>query len=89
MTHRVPEVDLMRIREWANARLTKGRDQPWSLFLLDRLVETIDALLAGEVATRDDKSKSTTPTLRLVNSSSPEVEQDKSVTPTSELNREH
>lgn len=46
------EGELARVREWAKDQLAHGADQPWSTFLLDRLHETIGALLAGMAATR-------------------------------------
>ena len=47
MSNEVSEGELIKVRDWANGQLTKGGEQPWSTFLLVRLAETIDALLAG------------------------------------------
>lgn len=62
------EGELARVREWAKDQLAYGGDQPWSSFLLTRLGETIDALLAGMAATRavDAQRASVEPGLRLV-----------------------
>jgi len=50
--HDTIEAELARVRAWARDQLDHGTDQPWSTFLLDRLHETIGALLAGMAATR-------------------------------------
>jgi hypothetical protein len=62
------EGELARVREWAKDQLEHGSDQPWSSFLLDRLHETIGALLAGMAATRavDARRAGEMPGLRLV-----------------------
>ena len=73
------EGELARIREWAKDQLAHGGDQPWSTFLLDRLSETIGALLAGMAATRavDARQAGEMYGLRLVASKAdPETIQD-------------
>lgn len=73
------EGELARIREWAKDQLAHGGDQPWSTFLLDRLSETIGALLAGMAATRavDARQAGEMHGLRLVASkASPEAIQE-------------
>jgi hypothetical protein len=48
--------ELARVRDWANRQLADGGEQPWSTFLLTRLAETIDALLAGMAASEARRS---------------------------------
>jgi hypothetical protein len=62
------EGELARVREWARHQLAHGEEQPWSSFLLTRLNETIDALLAGMAATRaiDAEHKGARAGLRLM-----------------------
>jgi hypothetical protein len=52
MSNEVSEAELIKVRDWANGQLSTEGEQPWSTFLLVRLTETIDALLAGRAATR-------------------------------------
>ena len=52
MPNETMDAELVKVRAWANDQLAHGKDQPWSSFLLTRLSETIDALLAGMAATR-------------------------------------
>ena len=70
----VGERELVRVRDWANSQLAKGEEQPWSAFLLTRLAETIDALLAGRAESRAAKSSDTP--LRLVVSNSSQTCKD-------------
>jgi hypothetical protein len=75
MSNQVSEVDLLRVRAWAKDQLSKEAEhQPWSTFLLTRLGETIDALLAAKAAVRANGSSQAaaaeTP-LRLVISNAP------------------
>lgn len=52
MPSEVSHAELARVRDWAKHQLADGREQPWSGFLLRRLGETLDALLAGMAATQ-------------------------------------
>jgi hypothetical protein len=64
------------MRDWAKAQLADRDVQPWSTFLLTRLGETIDALLAGMAATRAiDSRDAEAPPLRLVASNAPQAEE--------------
>ena len=72
MSSDVTETELTAVRDWARAQLAKGDEPPWSAFLLARLAETIDALLAGRAADASEqtpKRASSGPDLRLVVSS--------------------
>src|SRR5262245_11304746 len=51
MPTEITQAELAKIRDWANCQLTIGGEPPWSVFLLTRLSETIEALLAGMAAT--------------------------------------
>ena len=44
--------DLVRVREWALVRLTRGNEPPWSWYQLMKLREAIDAIVAGMDATQ-------------------------------------
>ena len=52
MPNETMDAELVKVRAWANDQLAQGKDEPWSSFLLARLSETIDALLAGKAAAR-------------------------------------
>lgn len=56
MSSEVSQAELARVRDWAKHQLADGREQPWSGFLLRRLGETLDALLAGMAATQAQAS---------------------------------
>ena len=74
MPSEVSHAELARVRDWAKHQLADGREQPWSGFLLRRLGETLDALLAGMAATQAQASQpaaSSQPTPRLVVSNAP------------------
>ena len=69
MSKEISESELINVRDWANGQLAKGGEQPWSTFLLVRLAETIDALLAGRAASRahgSSEAAASEPSLRLV-----------------------
>ena len=75
MTIEVSEADLVKVRDWANDQLAKAGEQPWSTFLLVRLTETIDALLAGRAVVRAEGSAQLTASgssVRLVVSNAPQ-----------------
>jgi hypothetical protein len=61
MASEISRIELARVRDWAKHQLATGRGQPWSAFLLTRLGETIDALLAGMAATGAEASPSGAP----------------------------
>jgi hypothetical protein len=74
MPSEVSHAELARVRDWAKHQLADGREQPWSAFLLRRLGETIDALLAGMAATQAEAGPQAAPgqaTPRLVVCNSP------------------
>jgi hypothetical protein len=74
MPNETMDAELVKIRAWANDQLAHGKDEPWSSFLLTRLSETIDALLAGRAATRTldaQKGHGSELGLRLVASNTP------------------
>jgi hypothetical protein len=56
MPTEIEQAELARFRDWANRQLANGGEQPWSTFLLTRLAETIDALLAGMAAAEARRS---------------------------------
>jgi hypothetical protein len=75
MPTEITQAELARIRDWANRQQANGGEQPWSVFLLTRLGETIDALLVGMAATQADRSPQATryeATPRLVVSNAPQ-----------------
>jgi len=43
--------ELERIRAWAKEKLQGGNEPPWSWYQYMKLVETVDAILAGMAAT--------------------------------------
>jgi len=71
MPTEITHAELLRVRDWANGKLTSGGEQPWSTFLLTRLGETIDALLVGMAAAEAERSKQASPSPRLVVSNAP------------------
>jgi hypothetical protein len=52
----ISQAELARVRDWASRQAADGRGPPWSNFLLKRLGETIDALIAGMDASRIEAS---------------------------------
>lgn len=52
MASEMSQAELTRVRDWASRQLADGHEAPWSSFLLKRLGETLDALLAGMAATQ-------------------------------------
>ena len=43
--------DLERVREWAQAKVQGGEQPPWAWYQYMKLIETVDAILAGMAAT--------------------------------------
>jgi hypothetical protein len=43
--------ELERIREWADAKIQGGSEPPWAWYQYMKLIETIDAILAGAATT--------------------------------------
>jgi hypothetical protein len=43
--------DLERIRAWAQSKIQGGSEPPWAWYQYMKLVETCDAILAGQAAT--------------------------------------
>ncbi|MCW3473443.1 hypothetical protein [Limobrevibacterium gyesilva] len=39
--------ELRRVRDWAQAKLDAGQEPPWAWYQYMKLVEAIDAILAG------------------------------------------
>ena len=75
MPTEITQAELAKIRDWANCQLTNGGEQPWSTFLLTRLGETIEALLAGMAASQAERPPQVARpegTPRLVVSNAPE-----------------
>jgi hypothetical protein len=75
MPTEITQAELARIRDWANRQLANGGEQPWSVFLLTRLGETIDALLAGMATSQAERPPQVARpegTPRLVVSNAPE-----------------
>ncbi len=69
MSNVITEGELAKVRDWAKHQLADGSAQPWSAFLLTRLSEAIEALLAGMAATQGVDSRrhaGEEPPLRLV-----------------------
>ena len=68
MIAEMPQAELERIRAWTGRQLASDRALPWQTFLLTRLSETIDALLAGmaQVQSNDGEPAPLRRTLRLV-----------------------
>jgi len=43
----VSEQELRRIRHWAGAKIASGQEPPWAWYQYMKLVETLDAIIAG------------------------------------------
>ena len=43
----VSEQELRRIRHWADAKIASGQEPPWAWYQYMKLVETLDAIIAG------------------------------------------
>jgi hypothetical protein len=39
--------DLIRVRDWADERIQGGEEPPWAWYQYMKLIETVDAILAG------------------------------------------
>jgi hypothetical protein len=52
MSDVMTEGELAKVRDWAKDQLADGSAQLWATFLLARLSETINSLLAGMAATQ-------------------------------------
>lgn len=49
---------LREVREWAQQKITSGQEPPWAWYQYMKLIETVDAILAGGAAvTRMDCSQ--------------------------------
>ena len=64
------------ILEWAKAKLAAGHEPPWAWYQYMKLVETIDAILAGTAAATTASSQLSEPRqethLRLVDATCPQ-----------------
>jgi hypothetical protein len=45
------QADLQRVRDWAHEKIQGGSEPPWAWFQYMKLIETVDAILAGMAAT--------------------------------------
>lgn len=50
MEHPLPPAQLESLRVWAKAKIASGKEPPWAWYQYMKLVETIDAILAGMAA---------------------------------------
>jgi hypothetical protein len=68
--------ELIKIYAWAKAKIDAGQEPPWAWYQYMKLIETIDALLAGMSSTVTVDSPLSEPLperhLRPVDSSSPQ-----------------
>jgi hypothetical protein len=68
--------ELEKVRAWADAKIATGGEPPWAWYQYMKLRETIDAILAGQAATRTVDSPQLEPHqetgLRLVASNGPQ-----------------
>lgn len=44
------DVELKAVRDWAKEKIQDGSEPPWAWYQYMKLVETIDAILAGKEA---------------------------------------
>ena len=51
-----PQQDLVRVREYASKKIQGGEEPPWAWYQYMKLVETVDAILAGMSATTTESS---------------------------------
>lgn len=42
------EKKLQEVREWAKSKIASGQEPPWAWYQYMKLVETVDAILAGQ-----------------------------------------
>jgi hypothetical protein len=70
------EVELRKVREWADNKLATGDEPPWAWYQYMKLRETLDAILDGMAATTTESSPQlethSESGLRLVASTSPQ-----------------
>jgi hypothetical protein len=52
------DVELSKVREWARGKLAAGQEPPWAWYQYMKLVEAVDAILAGRQATRESSQQS-------------------------------
>jgi hypothetical protein len=52
------EAELERVRAWAKDKLQGGEEPPWAWYQYMKLVETVDAILAGRRATTENSLQS-------------------------------
>ena len=59
MSARAPSMkkELESIRAWAKAKIADGTEPPWAWYQYMKLIETIDAILAGMAATTTENSQ--------------------------------
>ena len=63
------DAELNKVREWARGKLAAGQELPWAWYQYMKLVEAVDAILAGRQATKESSQQSESPpatNLRLV-----------------------
>ncbi len=46
-----PTAELQRVRQWAHDKIDAGSEPPWAWYQYMKLIETIDAILAGIAVT--------------------------------------
>ena len=71
------KADLERVRAWAREKIQGGQEPPWAWYQYMKLVETLDAILAGMAATITTESSQQSDSrpgghLRLVGSTRPQ-----------------
>ena len=70
------KAELERVRDWAQGKIQGGNEPPWAWYQYMKLIETVDAILAGMAATVTMESSPQSAShpgahLRLVNSTYP------------------
>jgi len=70
-----PTAELMRLRQWAREKIDAGSEPPWAWYQYMKLIESIEAILAGMSVTTTENSRQSEEhpgkRLRLVDSTSP------------------
>jgi len=46
-----PSIELNRVREWAQEKISAGSEPPWAWYQYMKLIESVDAILEGMAAT--------------------------------------
>jgi hypothetical protein len=49
--------DLTRVRQWASEKIQGGSEPPWAWFQYMKLIESVDAILAGMAVTTTESSQ--------------------------------